>query len=285
MTLNDLCREFAVNYMTPRLRPSTVRGYLVNLNNHTLPLLGDLDVQALTVEHLDKLTATLRPRLSGKSIVYVHATLRKVLSYAVRRGYLAESPYRLFDMPKIERFRYVTLTEADMHKALAACKGTRLEVPVTLALCYGLRRGECLGILPAKDLDAARNTLHVQRTRGAEHGKTVVTPCKTDNGNRLILLTPQHTAMLSALPQDSYACPLSPYALDTAFRVFLKQNGLPPIRFHDLRHTYATFMLQKGVNPKIVSTVLGHSSVSVTLDIYSHPDVRMQAACLAAWET
>ena len=68
------------------------------------------------------------------------------------------------------------------------------------------------------------------------------------------------------------------------YRTFLSKNNFPPIRFHDLRHSYATLMLAKGVNAKIVSAVLGHSGVGVTLDIYSHPDVQMQQACLQAFK-
>ncbi|MBQ9802654.1 MAG: tyrosine-type recombinase/integrase, partial [Clostridia bacterium] len=75
----------------------------------------------------------------------------------------------------------------------------------------------------------------------------------------------------------------SPKTLDLNFKRFMDLNNLPVIRFHDLRHSYATFMLYKGVNPKIVCNVLGHSSVKVTLDLYSHPDVSMQAVCLDAW--
>ena len=78
MNIEDLANEFYNNYMLHRLRPSTCRGYLVNLNNHIIPYLGTVHVDALTVEDLDELTVLLKNHLSNKSIVYVHATLRKI---------------------------------------------------------------------------------------------------------------------------------------------------------------------------------------------------------------
>ena len=281
MTLNDLSMEFAVNYMATRLRPATIRGYSVNLRRHILPYLGTRPVDGVTVNDLDILTDTLKKSgLANKTSLYVHATLRKMLNYATRRGYVTKNPYAAFDLPRADTFHYVTLTGEQSGRLLQAVKGTSIEIPVILALCYGLRRGECLGVKPSADLDPVGNTLHIQRTRSMERGRECVTPCKTAKGNRLLLLSPEHTSMLAAIPAGHYACPLSVSTLDTRFSALLKSAKLPKIRFHDLRHTYATLMLQGGINPKIVSTVLGHSGVSVTLDIYSHPQVNMQSVCL-----
>lgn len=284
MTLSELAEEFTITYMENRLRPSTIRGYKINLQKHTLPYLGDKTIDSLTVDDLDNLTATLkRKNLSGKSMVYVHATLRKMLGYAIKRGYITKNLYAMFDLPKVEKYAYQVLDDDQMAKMLEVCIGTDLEIPITFALCYGLRRGECLGIIPERDLNARSRVLHIQRTRSSEHGKEVVTPCKTDKSNRQILLSPEHTERLQKLQNGSeYACKLSPHHLDKRFKRFLEENDFPRIRFHDLRHTYATFMLDKGVNPKIVSSVLGHSTVSITLDIYSHANVRMQSVCLQA---
>lgn len=286
MTLNELAQEFNANYMERRLRPSTVRGYLVNLNKHVLPYFGDIEVSSFTVDHLDRLTEILFRCLGAKSIVYVHATLRKMLNYAIRRGHIHSSPYDMFDLPRVKRFNYQVLSREQMTALLQCCKGTPLEIPVTMALFYGLRRGECLGIIPTLDLDYRSRTLHIQRTRSSEHGKTTVTPCKTENSDRRILLTQEHADLLRSHANGTeYACSILPHYLDKHFRQLLSDNNLPSIRFHDLRHSYATFMLSQGINPKIVSSVLGHSTVSITLDIYSHPDVSMQNACLQVMAT
>lgn len=284
MTLHELAADFTLNYMMQRLRPATVRGYATNLNNHILPRLGDVPAQDLTADDLDELTAELQQTLSNKSIVYVHATLRKMLAYAVKRKYITASPYGIYDLPRVEAYHHKVWREEHIYLALQKVKGTSIEIPITMALCYGLRRGECLGIIPWTDVDARNNVLHIQRTRSVEKGGSLVTPCKTKHSNRHILLKPEHTQLLlHELQPDHYAYPFSPTVLDQTFKRFTEICGLPQIRFHDLRHSYATFMLYKGINPKIVSSVLGHSSVKVTLDLYSHPDISMQAACLDAF--
>ena len=283
MYLTELADEFMRKYAERCLRPSTVRGYRINLNRHVLPRLGDLDVQMIDVDDLDELTDKLAATgLSNRTIVYVHATVRKMYNYAIRRGYVDFNPYDRFDMPTIKKFHHRVLHEDDIHRLLLCVRGSSLEIPVTLALCYGLRRGECLGVMSGLDVDFGNNVLHVQRSRGIENGREVVSHCKTDSSDRFILLHPDHTALLYGKP--GFACPLTPTVLDKRFKMFLDLHGFPSIRFHDLRHSYATLMLSKGVNPKIVSSVLGHSGVDVTLDIYSHPDVSMQRFCLDAFK-
>lgn len=286
MTVNDLYLDFQQNYMNVRLRQSTIRGYSVNIENHALPLIGNIDAGLLTVSDLDRLSSDLLCRLSAKSVVYVHASVRKMFNYAIKRGYIVTTPYDLFDMPKVERYRYTVLDREQKKRLLAACAGSPIEAPVLLSLCYGLRRGECLGIIPEKDISIGRGVLHIQRTRSVERGREVVTPCKTEKSNREILLDPEimkRIFRIRKLTGGKYLCNLSPASLGKQFKKLLQSAGLPPIRFHDLRHSYATYMLEYGVNPKIVSSVLGHSSVSVTLDIYSHADVRMQSVCLEAF--
>lgn len=282
MKLIDLVEEFMKNYAERRLRPSTVRGYRVNLYRHVLPWFEDAPLELLDVAALDELTDELHGKgLSSRSIVYVHATLRKMLNYAVRRGILNVNPYNQFDMPRVNRYHYRVLLEEDMRRMLDCVRGTFLEIPVTLSLCYGLRRGECLGVMPVFDLDCARNVLHIQRTRSVENKQPAITPCKTEDSNRFILLRPEHTFLLANAPaHNGFACELSPTQLEHKFKLLLRAHDFPKIRFHDLRHSYATLMLSKGVNPKIVSSVLGHSGVGITLDIYSHPDVAMQRKCL-----
>lgn len=286
LTLGDLWLEFEQFYMAVRLRPSTVRGYRINWTLHIVPFLSPtLPLSVLSVRLLDELTVALRKTgLSNRSILYVHATLRKMLSFAVKRGYLASSPYGLVDLPRPERYRYSVLDENQIHRLLDLVVSDEiLRLPVTLALCYGLRRGEVLGIIPCSDLDFSSGILHIQRSRSQENGVPVITPCKTESGNRQILLYPDHLRLFRDLKPDSFACPLSPASLDVYFKRFLVQYGFPDVRFHDLRHSYATLMLAKQVNPKIVCSVLGHSHVSVTLQIYSHPDVSMQSVCLNAF--
>ncbi len=281
MTTRELATEFMENYAKRKLRPSTVRGYRTNFKRHILPQLGDVEITAIKAGTLDQLNRSMT--IGNKSKVYVHATLRKALNYAIRREYILQNPYGQFDMPKVEEYQYRVLNEAEIKKMLLCSAETELEVPITLALCYGLRRGECLGIRTSTDLDTINHVLHVQRTRSLENGIETVTPCKTKKSNRYILISVEDVELLKK-QTGYYACALTPAKLDKRFQDFLEAHHLPKIRFHDLRHSYATYMLSKGINPKIVSTVLGHSRIDTTLDIYSHPDVGMQIVCLKAME-
>lgn len=283
MTTEELTNEFLENYCRERLRVTTVRGYTVNIRKHINPELGFVEISLLTIEDLDELTGILREKgLSDRSIVYVHATFRKALNYAKRRNYIIENIYDRWDMPRSEDYCYRILNEDQIRQMLGNADGrSYLDLAIRLALRYGLRRGEILGIIPHLDLDRKRRTLHIQRSRTVEFGVDAVTPCKTRQSNRFILLLEEDCDALASLwNSHSYAVPLTPSQLNKRFRAFLLLGGFPEIRFHDLRHSYATLMLQKGVNPKIVSSILGHSGVGITLDIYSHPDIAMQKTCL-----
>ena len=281
MRIEDLNNEFLENYCKQRLRITTQRGYTVNIRKHINPELGDLELSLLTVNDLDELTGILRDKgLCNKSIVYVHATFRKALNYAKKRGYILLNVYDQWDMPRVEDYQYRILNEDQMATMLSMVQGrSSVDLAVRLALRYGLRRGEILGIMPKTDLNRQQKTLHVQRTRTIEYGRDTITPCKTKRSNRYILLLQEDLDALAAV-RTAYAVPLPPTQLNNRFKALLLIGGFPEIRFHDLRHSYATYMLSKGINPKIVSSVLGHSGVGVTLDIYSHPDVAMQKVCL-----
>lgn len=286
MFLFELLSKFDDIYISQRLKPTTANGYRVNIRLHILPYLGNTELSLLTADDLDVLTIALQNKgLSNKSIVYVHATLRKSLNFAIRRGFINSSPYVQFDMPRKERFQYITLNENQFSVLLRECRGTRIENAVTLACCYGMRRGEVLGILPC-DFNKSNGVLHIQRSRTLVNGKEIITDCKTKNSNRYILISPKHYGLFENTEANERQFSVSPWTLDVLFRGLISSLGLPKgLRFHDLRHSYATLMLQKGINPKIVSQILGHSSVSVTLDIYSHPPVSVQSVCLQVFET
>lgn len=282
MIIKELAQDFIINYVNRRLAPSTARGYKTNIRLYILPLLGDRDVTSLNVFNLDTITETYKNDVSGTTLLYVHATFRKMLNYAVKRDYIVKNPYCMFDLPRKTKYKHCTLSVAERAELLRLCRCTSLDVPVTLALKYGLRRGEVLG-LKAEDIDTDRCTMYIQRSRGTENGKEVLTDCKTKESERYILLEASDARVMfwKGLGQP-YVVNMSPAMLDKRFKAFLKAHSLPNIRFHDLRHTYATYMLSRGVNPKIVSNVLGHSDVGITLDLYSHPDVSMQSVCLEA---
>ena len=283
MTLSALIEIFNTHYIQKRLRPTTARGYMVNFRLHILPALSEsIELSEITVDTLDVLTDALFDKgLSAKSVLYVHASLRSALNFAVKRGYLAVSPYGAYDLPRVPKFRYTVLTPEQLLTFVNSLDGNPIRSAVVLAGFYGLRRGEILGIRPKEDYNPDTHTLHIQRTVTEVNRKEVITPCKTASSDRFVLIAPEDACIFT----DCRTERLYQYTssmLDHAFkRALASCEGLPRIRFHDLRHSYATWMMDSDINPKIVSSILGHSSVKVTLDLYSHPQVSMQARCLA----
>lgn len=289
MTIFDLSEDFKVNYMYRRLKPTTIRGYERNINAYILPFFKDEDLSAVTYSALDDFVAKITSQgLSNTSIIYVLSTLSKMYSFGVLRGYTSFNPLLTYDFPRKNNFQYSTLTR-DQIDLLLNASAVEDDFPAILFAChYGLRRGECCAV---KTSDIVGNILQVQRTVSRIQGASVLTTPKSDK-IRFIKLLDEDLKLLSEyskaritnaddfLIRNKSGLTVSPNAINKRLKKRLQNLHLPIVRFHDLRHSYATIMMQQGVNPKIVSTVLGHSSVDITLDLYSHCYVDMQDACL-----
>jgi integrase len=195
------------------------------------------------------------------------------------------------------------LSEAEARTFLKAAKesGDRFEALYVLAITTGLRRGELLG-LSWDDADLEQGTLRVGRALVRERGRHTLGETKTRRGRRQVNLTPRTVAVLKdhrarqleqrAERAGMYAdhglifsseigTPLNPENLvKRSFKPLLKRAGLPEIRFHDLRHTCATLLMGRGVHPKLVQELLGHATIAMTLDTYSHylPSMGNQAS-------
>jgi integrase len=200
----------------------------------------------------------------------------------------------------MRRIEMLTLSPAQARSLLDAARGDRFEALYTLALTTGMREGELLS-LRWRSLDLDQGTLQVRTTiRRTTEGFTV-TEAKTARSRRKLLLTPNAVDALrrhreaqkkershagEAWEENDLVFPNTigkPVEagnfLRRQYRPLLKRLDLPPVRFHDLRHTAATLLLLQGVHPKVVSEMLGHASVSITLDLYSHvlPDMQRDA--------
>jgi integrase len=208
----------------------------------------------------------------------------------------------LVQKPRRRRTKRITLTESQVQTFLRAIKGNRLEALYVLALSTGLREGELLG-LSWSDVDLERGILQITLSLQESDGpvRRVLDEPKTVHSRRRISLSKtaiealrrhrerQELERSLELWDTSYDLvfpntlgrPLHPsHLLRRQFLPLLRKAGLPALRFHDLRHTAATLLLRRGVNPKIVNEMLGHANISITLDIYSHvtPDMQEMAA-------
>lgn len=268
---------------------------LVNLETEVrkrlAPGLGPVPLGNLTTLAIEEFYATLKPaeaRRAGK-------VLRAALKAAVRLGLLDSNPAADAKLPKPGRPEIHPLTPEQSRALLATTATNALGPMYAVALDAGMRQGELWGLMPdCLDLDAG--AVVVKRSLGGRDGR--LKDVKTAYSRRRVRLHPQTVETLrrhvERLKADGRWAPGRP-VFQTArglwirrtnhharFREFLKKAGLPPIRFHDLRHTCATLLLLKGVNVKAVSRRLGHSSVAITLDIYAHCLPEMEDQILSA---
>lgn len=295
------------------LRASTYATYASLVETQIKPRLGSLALQSITATRLNAMYADLlasgrrdgKGGLSPATVRYVHAVIRKALADAVRRNQLTRNVADAADAPRQTRPAIRTWSARELRAFLAHVEDDRLYAAYVVAGTTGMRRGEVLGLSwQDVDLDTAR--VSVVRSLTVVGGyKAEFSEPKTAHGRRMIALDPTTVAALRehrerqmlerALMGEAYedddlvfcredGTPLHPDGFSDSFWRHVKAARLPRIRFHDLRHTHATLALAAGVHPKVVSERLGHASITITLDTYSHaiPAMQETAAALVA---
>ena len=271
---------------------------------HLKPALGRVKLKALTPAHVRGLyREKLAAGSSARTVRYIHTTLHKALKQAVMDGLIPRNATEAVKPPQPTREEMHPLTpeQAKLFLQVAHEAGDRLEALYVLAIHTGLRQGELLG-LKWDDVNFDDGSLQVRRTLTITKNGFVFASPKTTGSRRSVKLTQRAIeALRSHLERqlaeiDKVGSLWSEnglmFASETGepldrrtvtnmkFKPLLKRAGLPPVRFHDLHHTCATLLLTRNVNPKIVSEMLGHSTIAITLDTYSHvlPNMRDQAA-------
>jgi integrase len=292
--LNDTARR--------SIRGTTFAGYERMIRLHINPIIGDLRVARLAADHLDNLyTQLLDKGLAPKSVSLIHALLHRALSHAQRRGAVAVNAATNVDPPRIPNREFQALSADEAVHLLDASRGDRLHALYVVALTCGLRQAELLG-LRWRDVDLDGAVLAVRQQVYRLAGEWVFSEPKTTKGRRTISLSAmavealrQHRVRqaeerlrVGADWQDydlvfpnHLGRPIEKQNLmRRSFRPLLGRAGLPPMRFHDLRHSAATLLLAEGVHPKVVQERLGHSTIAVTMDVYSHvmPTLQKDAA-------
>ena len=297
-TLGDYLEDEWLPAIRATVRPTTWDHYARNIHSHLLPRLGAITLQELTPATLNAFYADLlssghrrlQGPLSAKSVRHVHTTLRKALQDATRWGRVARNVADLADPPSPKTAEMRVWMPAEIRQFLEAVDDDRLRALWRLLATTGMRRGEALGLRWQDcDLDSAR--VSVVQTVVVVRDEPIVSEPKTRRGRRSINLDPRTVAALRRHRREQAAERLAAGDLwqDTGL-VFCREDGsgfhpdrvsnrfdrlavaadLPPIRMHDLRHSYATAALAAGIAAKVVSERLGHANVSITLDTYSH---------------
>jgi integrase len=293
--------DFWLNSVKGSVRPRTYESYDLNIRR-LKPLIGKTRLSALTPAQVERAYSDLiQGGLTPRSVVQVHTVLHNALKKALQWGYIGRNPTEAVSVPRPERNEMHTLSENEVRRFFLATQGQRLHALWVLLASTGLRVGEATG-LRWDDLDLDNCRLFVRRALQRQKGVGLVfVEPKTAKSRRTVYF-PEGTAealwehhrrqieeKLRLGPawnsEGLVFCredgrPLEATNLTPVLHRILKRAGLPRVRVHDLRHTAATLYLARGENPKIVQELLGHSTITLTLDTYSHvtPAIHAEAA-------
>lgn len=286
------------------LRPRTHLRYEQYLRIHAIPFLSNVRLTQLTPQHLRTLYAErMAAGASASSVGHLHAVLHKALSQAADDQIISRNVASLVKKPRAERPEIKTLSPDEARQFVARVADDPLEALYLVAVTTGMRQGEILA-LRWRDVDLEAGQVQVRsNVQYTQAGGYAFLEPKTASSRRSVMLTKAAVAALRrhrtkqlqqrlakgtawrdldlVFPND-VGEPMRGTALTHRFQALLVRLGLPRIRFHDLRHTAATLLLGRGVHPKIVSEMLGHATVAITLDIYSHVTPTMQREATAA---
>lgn len=302
-TLSEYLQEWLENTAKQRVRETTFTNYKRAVNSRIIPVLGSHKLKDLKPLHGQRFVKSLIDEgLSPAYIEYIFIVLKGSLEDAVRWELLFKNPFQHVEIP---RPRKVVNSTWSIEETKRFLNRTKFENVIyyhlfLLALNTGMRRGEILG-LKWKNFDLNEGKISVTETLIYDENGFRFTEPKTHGSKRLIsidqnlckefksykakqnefkLLFGQSYEDNDLVFAKETGQPILPRTMTTTFNQFIKKADVPQIRFHDLRHTHATILLKLGINPKIVSERLGHSSIKTTLDTYSHVTIDMQESAV-----
>lgn len=296
LSVGDYLDRWLSDSVRGTVRESTYSRDKYLVVHHIKPTLGRFKLKNLNALHIQGLYRDrLDSSLSGSTVQKMHHVLHKALSQAVRWDLIARNPADAIKVPTPTPKEMHPLSAEQARQLLETAQDNRLEALYVLAVHTGMRRGELLGLRwEDVDLDAATPTVRVRRTitRKGKGGSYALGEPKTKNSRRTVRLTQrsaeavrshrtqqvQEKQRMGSLYQEQglvFAGEtgniINPSNLrQRSFAPLLKRAGLPRITFHDLRHTCASLLFQRNVHPKFVQELLGHASIAITLDTYSH---------------
>lgn len=308
LTVEQYLERWLSDYASLHVSGRTLERYQGIIRAHLIPGLGKrplsklqpLDIQKHYAESLRDGRKDGKGGLSAQTVLHHHRVLHEALEQAVKWQLLARNPADAVEPPRPRRQEMQVLDEAQAAMLLKATRESPLYIPILLALTTGMRRGEILG-LRWKDVDLNRGVLAVRRAAEVSGRKVSYKEPKTARSRRVVTLLGLTVDELRrhkreqaenklfygpAYEDHGLVCchddgrPFHPDRVSYNFAALIRRLDLPRIRFHDLRHTHATLLLAQGVHPKVVSERLGHSTIGLTMDTYSHvlPVLQEEAA-------
>lgn len=302
MTLGEWLDKWLDEYMIFTIRESTLDSYRAMVKNQVKPFIGGKQIASLTTADMQKFYNKIKKEgrvrehpIHGKTLADsmvrgVHMMLHEALDVAVRERLLVKNPTNGTTVPKCNYPEKQILGDDQLETFLKAIKGHEYWCDFFyVEVMTGLRRGEICG-LKWQDINFEENKLQVKRSVSVKKGGGVsIGETKTETGVRCIQMPPSVAELLKSKKQTAITewvfphvqhpeQPISPATAYRKLKIILKHAGLPLIRFHDLRHTFATHATHGGVDPKTLAGILGHTNASFTLDTYTHVTSDMQKA-------
>ncbi len=299
-TIKQFLERWLTDCVKPSVRPSTYISYDQQVRVHIVPTLGQLQLSQLTPQHIQNyMKERLAKGLSARTVGYHRRVLVIALGQAVKWGLVNRNVAALTDPPRAEKYEIQPITPEQARAFLQAIQGNRLEALFTVALSFGLRRGEALG-LRWTDVDLEARTLRIKQQLQRLEGRLQLSEPKTKTSRRVLdlpdllitklrehrtrqledkLRAGSHWVETGLVFTTSLGTPIDPRNVKRRLDALLKEAGMPHFRVHDIRHFAASLMLAQGVPLKVVSDILGHSQISTTADLYTHvlPSLRKEA--------
>jgi len=283
---------------------STYNNYKVMIRNHLEPDIGDISlndlssrmIQELLNEKLENGRIDSKGGLSVRTVKYIYQTLHAALEQAVKENLIRNNPSKAVELPKKqEEKKLKTWNQKQVYIFLSTAKKFNYYPLMFLAVHTGMRKGELLG-LKWEDISFEKKRIEVKRQLARTDKGLIFKKVKTDSGNRIIPITDNIVRILknyrlkqketklmlgeqynnlNLVGANKIGKPIDPRNLYREFKKIIKKANLQEIRFHDLRHTFATLFLEAGGAIKTLQQILGHSSITVTIDTYSHVTEQM----------
>jgi len=298
MPFGDWLDFWYQNFSKPKIRLTTQLSYEGRIYTHIIPEIGKIPLNKLSQNDLQQFYARLKKGgrkrfveqygegLSDRMVRSCHTTCRTALEKAVTEGLIRTNPAIGCKLPPKKAKEMQVLTPAEITRFLIQAKSEGYYELFLLELTTGMRRGEILG-LKWRDLNMQTGELHISRQVVKTGKSTEVSAPKTKSSIRTIILPHDMVALLAEL-KETATCewmfpspvkenePRNPTAVYHRFQLILERAHCKKVRFHDLRHTFATMALENGMDIKTLSAMIGHVSAETTLNIYSHITDTMQ---------
>ncbi|HUV43536.1 MAG TPA: site-specific integrase [Dehalococcoidales bacterium] len=301
LTLAEHLKNWLDGYVRVNCSIRTLDAVQSIVEHHLIPTLGHTQLKHLHPQAIQAYYGKACEHLSARTVHYHHRILNQSLKYAVRQGYLGRNPCELVDPPKPRKRLMRTLTPSELEILLENASSNQFYPVIYTAVSTGLRQTELLGLM-WRSIDLDYLSISVSQVLYKRRGVCQFNEPKTSHSRRGVSMTPKLALFLreyklereclyqqlgKELTLDSLVFanaegkPLDPGVLTHNFARIAKRAGLENVRFHDLRHTFASLMLLRKAKPKVISEALGHASVAFTMDTYSHIIEGMQEDAMA----